>query len=46
MLQRRFHAELKAQFAKGEQRLIPSGHMMFFDKPDAIVNAVNDLARP
>jgi pimeloyl-ACP methyl ester carboxylesterase len=40
-----FHAQVKARFTHGEQRIIPSGHMMFFDRPQAIVTAVQDLAR-
>jgi pimeloyl-ACP methyl ester carboxylesterase len=43
--QRRLHAELKAQFAHAEQRQIPSGHMMIFDRPQAIIEAANELAR-
>ena len=39
------HRQMKAKFARAEQRVIPSGHMMMFERPDAIVRAVKDLAR-
>jgi pimeloyl-ACP methyl ester carboxylesterase len=40
-----FHARMARRFAHAEQRIVPSGHMMFFDQPQAIVQAVEDLAR-
>jgi pimeloyl-ACP methyl ester carboxylesterase len=39
------HAQMARRFQHAEQRVIPSGHMMFFDRPDAIVAAVQDLAK-
>ncbi|HET9159740.1 MAG TPA: alpha/beta hydrolase [Caulobacteraceae bacterium] len=39
------HRIMKERFVHAEQRVIPSGHMMMFEKPDAIVQAVKDLAR-
>jgi pimeloyl-ACP methyl ester carboxylesterase len=39
------HAQMARRFQHAEQRIIPSGHMMFFDQPEAIIAAVNDLAK-
>jgi pimeloyl-ACP methyl ester carboxylesterase len=39
------HAQMAKRFQHAEQRVIPSGHMMFFDRPEAIIAAVNDLAK-
>jgi pimeloyl-ACP methyl ester carboxylesterase len=40
------HAALAALSARGSARLVEdSGHMMMFDRPDAIVRAVADIAR-
>lgn len=43
-LQQRFHRELAGQFKTAEARPVDSGHMMFFDRPEAIVQAVEQLA--
>jgi pimeloyl-ACP methyl ester carboxylesterase len=39
------HAQMARRFAHAEQRIVPSGHMMIFDRPQAIVDAVQDLAK-
>jgi len=38
-------AQMARRFAHAEQRIVPSGHMMMFERPDAIVAAVQDLAK-
>jgi pimeloyl-ACP methyl ester carboxylesterase len=38
------HAEIAARSTRGEARIVPgSGHMMMFDKPDAIIAAVDEV---
>jgi len=39
------HAQMARRFSRAQQRVIPSGHMMIFDRPKAIVTAVQDLAK-
>ena len=40
----RLHAEIAARSRRGSTRLVAgSSHMMIFDRPDAIISAVQDL---
>jgi pimeloyl-ACP methyl ester carboxylesterase len=38
------HAQMARRFSHVEQRTVPSGHMMMFDRPEAIVAAVKEMA--
>ena len=37
------HRDLAAEFSRGSQRLVKSGHLMMNDRPDAVAAAVQDL---
>jgi pimeloyl-ACP methyl ester carboxylesterase len=37
------HRELAAQFSRGSQRLVKSGHLMMNERPDAVARAVLEL---
>lgn len=41
------HREIAARSSRGEARTVPnSGHMMIFDRPDAVIDAVIEVATP
>lgn len=44
---RGLHREVAARSSRGEERLVTgSSHMMIFDRPDAIVDAVQEVLKP
>jgi pimeloyl-ACP methyl ester carboxylesterase len=37
------HQDLAAEFSRGSQRLVKSGHLMMNDRPDAVATAIQEL---